>query len=75
MEAPFGSDLIITQVPDRNSEMLAWLRKEDILPGCKITLISKDKFGDSVVISLSNDQKRLAFSVANQIHVSLEADI
>ena len=74
-EAPFSTYLIITQVPDRNSEMLAWLRKEEILPGCKITLISKDKFGDSVVISLKNNEKRLAFSVANQIHVSLEGDI
>ena len=74
-EAPQGTDLIITQVPDRNSEMLAWLRKEEILPGSKIALISKDKFGDSVLIALNNNQKRLAFSVATQIHVSLEADI
>jgi len=74
-EAPQSEDLIITQVPDRNSEMLAWLRKEEILPGSKIRLISKDKFGDSVIINLNKNKKRLAFSVANQIQVSLEVNI
>ena len=74
-EAPFSTELIITQVPDRNSEMLAWLRKEGILPGCKVSLTSKDNFGDSVVISLNNSEIRLAFSVASQIHVSSEAEI
>ena len=68
-KAPSGIILKIAQVPDRNSEMLTWLKKEDILPGKEISIISKDKFGDSVIVLLNGIEKRIAFSVANQIFV------
>jgi len=74
-KAPFNTDLVITQVPDRDSEMLGWLRNKEILPGKKIQLISKDKFGDSVIIKLSNVKERLSFSVASQVQVSFGANI
>tara|TARA_Y100001970_G_scaffold141089_1_gene173731 strand:+ start:249 stop:905 length:657 start_codon:yes stop_codon:yes gene_type:complete len=74
-EAPQNIELIISQVPDRNSEMLSWLKKENIVPGINIRIISKDKFGDSFVIQQGDNNIRLSFAVANQIQVSLEADI
>ena len=55
--------------------MLGWLRNKEILPGKKIQLISKDKFGDSVIIKLSNVKERLSFSVASQVQVSFGANI
>ena len=69
-KAPFSSDLVITQVPDKDSELLGWLRNEGIIPGNKIRLISKDSFGDSLIISLKNSEKRLSISIAEQIQVS-----
>ena len=74
-KAPFGVVLKITQVPDRNSEMLTWLKKEGIIPGKEISIISKDKFGDSVIISLHESEKRISLSVARQICVSQEVEI
>ena len=74
IKAPYGANLKITQVPDRNSEMLTWLKKEDILPGKVICIKSKDKFGDSVIISLDGSEKRISLSVARQIFVSQEVE-
>ncbi len=71
-KAPFGVILKITQVPDRNSEMLTWLKKENILPGREISIISEDKFGDCVLIKLNKSEKRVSLSVASQIFVSME---
>ena len=74
-KAPFSSDLVITQVPDKDSELLGWLRNEGIIPGNKIRLISKDSFGDSLIISLKNSEKRLSISIAEQIQVSQGASL
>ena len=74
-KAPFSSDLVITQVPDKDSELLGWLRNEGIIPGNKIRLISKDSFGDSLIISLKNSEKRLSISIAEQIQVSQGANL
>ena len=74
IKAPYGANLKITQVPDRNSEMLTWLKKEDILPGKEISIKSKDKFGDSVIISLDGSEKLISLSVARQIFVSQEVE-
>ena len=73
-EAPSGKFLVITQVPDRNSEMLAWLSKEEIILGKQIEVVGKDKFADNILIKLDGRNKRLGFSVANKIHVRLEVN-
>ena len=73
-EAPSGKCLVITQVPDRNSEMLAWLSKEEIILGKQIEVVGKDKFADNILIKLDGRNKRLGFSVANKIHVRLEVN-
>lgn len=73
-KAPPDKFLIITQVPDRNSEMLAWLRNEGIVPDKQIKIIGKDEFAGNIVIKLDRSEKRLGFSVANKIHVKLEVD-
>ena len=41
----------------------------------KIRLISKDSFGDSLIISLKNSEKRLSISIAEQIQVSQGANL
>ena len=74
-KAPHGINLKITQVPDRNSEMLNWLKKENIFPGKEIIITSEDKFGDSIIVLLNGIEKRIALSVANQLFVSRVGDI
>ncbi len=73
-EVPSGKFVTITQVPDRNSEMLAWLRKEEIIPGKRIEVIGKDKFTDNIIIEFHGSKKRLGFSVAKKVHVKLEVN-
>ena len=73
-EVPSGKFVTITQVPDRNSEMLAWLRKEEIIPGKRIEVIGKDKFTDNIIIEFDGSKKRLGFSAAKKVHVKLEVN-
>ena len=47
--------------------MLTWLKKENILPGREISIISEDKFGDCVLVTLNKSEKRVSLSVASQI--------
>jgi len=75
MKAPYDIKLKITQVPDRNSEMLTWLKKEDILPGKEISIISEDKFGECFIILLNDIEKRISHSVAKQISVSMGENV
>mgnify|MGYP001191034231 FL=1 len=74
-EAPHNVVLTVTQVPDRNSEMLGWLRKQKILPGTKLVILSEDKFGDSLIIKLNTKDKKISLLVAGQVFVSTEENI
>lgn len=73
-EAPHNVPLTVTQVPDRNSEMLGWLRKEKIIPGAKLAISSEDKFGDSLIVKLKDKVKKISLLVASQVFVSLEGE-
>ena len=74
-EAPHNVVLTVTQVPDRNSDMLSWLRKKKIIPGTKLVISSKDKFGDSLTINLNDKDKKISLAVADQVFVSAEETI
>ena len=54
--------------------MLAWLRKEEIIPGKRIEVIGKDKFTDNIIIEFDGSKKRLGFLVAKKVHVKLEVN-
>ena len=74
-EAPHNVALTVTQVPDRNSEMLGWLRKQKIIPGTKLVILSEDKFGDSLIIKLNTKDKKISLLVAAQVFVSTEESV
>ena len=63
-------EVIITQVPDRNSEMLAWLEENNLFPGTHIKLISKDSFDGGFTIDLDGDIIQISPSVAKRVYVS-----
>ncbi len=73
-ESPLNQRLIISQVPDRNPEMLAWLERNEIFPDTQLELISRDSFDGGLTANLNGKTVQIASSVANEVHVSLEDD-
>ena len=73
-ESPLNQRLIISQVPDRNPEMLAWLERNEIFPDTQLELISRDSFDGGLTANLNGKTVQIALSVANEVHVSLEDD-
>ena len=73
-DSPLNQRLIIRQVPDRNSEMLAWLERNKIFPDTQLELISRDSFDGGLTANLNGKTVQIASSVANEVYVSLEGD-
>ena len=65
----------ITQVPDRNAEMLTWLEQNEIVPGNQVKLVSKDSFDGGLTIELGERTMQIAESVAKLVYVSKEDEI
>jgi len=74
-ECPLNQYVTITQVPDRNSEMLAWLEQNELFPGNQVKLVSKDSFDGGLTIDLGGKIMQIAQSVAKLVYVSLEDKI
>ena len=66
--------LVVTQVPDRDPDLLAWLEKNGIFPGIKLKIISRDDFGGGINVSLDGSSVQISTSVANEVYVKLEND-
>ena len=66
--------LVVTQVPDRDPELLTWLEKNGIFPGIKLKIVSRDDFGGGINVSLEDSSIQISTSVANEVYVKLEND-
>ena len=73
-ESPLNERLIVTQVPDKNSELLSWLKDNNLFPGSKIKLISKNSFDDNLTIDLNGALIAVSLPVAKLVHVSQESN-
>ena len=69
-----NQSLVVTQVPDRDPVLLAWLEKKGIFPGIKLEIKSRDDFGGGINVSLEDSSVQIAISVANEVYVRVEAD-
>ena len=71
-DSPLNKKITVTQVPDHDSEILSWLESNEIFPGTKLELISKDPFDGGIVANLNGKILQISQLVANIVHVSLE---
>lgn len=74
-ECPLNKYVTITQVPDRNAEMLTWLEQNEIVPGNQVKLVSKDSFDGGLTIVLGEKAMQIAETVAKLVYVSKEDEI
>ena len=74
-ECPLNKYVTITQVPDRNAEMLTWLEQNGIVPGNQVKLVSKDSFDGGLTIELGEKTMQIAETVAKLVYVSKEDEI
>ena len=71
-DCPLNQIFIVTQVPDHNPEILAWLEQNEIFPGTKLELISKDPFDGGITANLNGKILQISPSVTHVVHVSSE---
>ena len=71
-ECHLNQYVTITQVPDRNSEMLTWLEHNELFPGTQVKLVSKNSFDGGLTIDLGGKIMQIAESVAKLVYVSSE---
>ena len=69
-EWPLDRTATISQVPDRDVEMLAWLEAHGLIPGRKLRLVARDPFDGGVTVKLEGKLLQIAASVASEVHVS-----
>ena len=60
----------MSQVPDRDVEMLAWLEAQELVPGRELRLVARDPFDGGVTVKLDGELLQVAASVANEVLVS-----
>ena len=71
-EWPLDRAATVSQVPDRDVEMLAWLEAQGLVPGRELRLVARDPFDGGVTVELDGELLQVAASVANEVHVSGE---
>ena len=71
-ECPLNQYVTITQVPDRNSELLTWLEQNELFLGTQVKLGSKNSFDGGLTIDLGGKIMQIAESVAKLVYVSSE---
>ena len=69
-EWPLDRTAIVSQVPDRDVEMLAWLEAQELVPGRELRLVARDPFDGGVTVKLDGELLQVAASVANEVLVS-----
>ncbi|MDC0526644.1 metal-dependent transcriptional regulator [Euryarchaeota archaeon] len=73
-DCSLNQSLVVTQVPDRDPNLLTWLEGNGIFPGTKLKIISRDDFGGGINVSLDDSSVQIAISVASEVYVILETD-
>ena len=74
-DSPLNQTITITQVPDHNPEILAWLENNEIFPGTQLEMVSKDPFDGGIMVNLNDKTLQISPSVANVVQVSLESNL
>ena len=71
-EWPLDSAATVSQVPDRDVEMLAWLEAQGLVPGRELRLVARDPFDGGATVKLDGKLLQVAASVADKVRVSGE---
>ena len=69
---PLGRPAKVSQVPDRDVEMLAWLEAQGLVPGRELRLVARAPFDGGVTVKLDGKLLQVAASVADEVRVSGE---
>ena len=69
-EWPLDRPATVSQVPDRDGEMLGWLESQGLVPGCELRLVARDPFDGGVTVKLDGRLLQVAASVAEEVRVS-----
>ncbi len=71
-KSPINESLMIRQVPDSNSEILAWLEFNGMVPGAQIIIVSKNQFDGGMAANINNKIIHISTTVSNLVYVSIE---
>ena len=69
-EWPLDRPATVSQVPDRDGEMLGWLESQGLVPGRELQLVARDPFDGGVTVKLDGRLLQVAASVAEEVRVS-----
>ncbi len=67
---PLDRPATVSQVPDRDAEMLGWLESQGLVPGCELRMVARDPFDGGVTVKLDGRLLQVAASVAEEVRVS-----
>lgn len=68
-DAEVDISYIIGRVKDQDPELLRYLEKTGIIPGVKLTILSKDPFEGPVLVKLEEEEKAIGFKIASQVYL------
>ena len=71
-DSPINMALTVMQVPDNDSNILSWLENNNIHPGIKIKIISRDDFDGGLNVEIGNSKIRISSSIASLVKISFE---
>lgn len=71
-DSPTNQKLIITQVPDSNFDILAWLELNGIVPGISININSRNNFDGGLVAQINDKVIHISASVASLVYVTIK---
>ena len=69
-EWPLDRPATVSQVPDRDGEMLGWLESQGLVPGRELRLVARDPCDGGVTVKLDGRLLQVAASVAEEVRVS-----
>ena len=69
-EWPLDRPATVSQVPDRDGEMLGWLESQGLVPGRELRLVARDPFDGGVTVKRDGRLLQVAASVAEEVRVS-----
>ena len=70
--SPINMTLTVMQVPDNDSNILSWLENNNIHPGIKIKIISRDDFDGGLNVKIGDSKIRISSSIVSLVKISFE---
>ena len=71
-DSPINMTLTVMQVPDNDSNILSWLENNNIYPGTKLKIISRDDFDGGINVRIGFSKIRISSSIASLVKISFE---